>query len=75
MYQRGLCRAHGFQVTEVFLDSECGLVALNEIYQLRVVRLTYAPPGQHASLVERKIGLVSEMLVQGFADSGDGSVS
>ena len=51
-------RGHGFQVTEVFLDSESGLVALSEIYQLRGVKLTYAPPGQHVPVIERKIRLV-----------------
>ena len=39
-------RAHSFQLTEVFLDSESGLIALNEIYQLCGVKLSYAPPGQ-----------------------------
>ena len=28
-------RSHGFQVVEIFLDSESGLIALNETYQLR----------------------------------------
>ena len=53
-------RGHGFQVTEVFLDSESGLIALNEIYQLRGVKLTYAPRGQHVPVIERKIRLVKE---------------
>ena len=52
-------RGHGYQV-EVFLDSESGLIALNEIYQLRGVKLTYAPPGQHVPVIERKIRLVKE---------------
>ena len=48
-------RAPSFQDTEVFLDSESGLIALYETYQLRGVKLTYAPPGQHMPLIERKI--------------------
>ena len=53
-------RAHSFQVTEVFLDSESGLIALNETYQLRGVKLSYAPPGQHVPVIERKIRFVKE---------------
>ena len=47
-------RVHGFQVIEVFLDSDNGLIALNEIYQLRDVKLTYALPGQR-NLSHRKL--------------------
>ena len=53
-------RSHGYQVVEVFLDSESGLIALNETYQLRGVKFTYAPPGQHVPVIERKIRLVKE---------------
>ena len=35
-------RAHSFQVTEVFLDTKNGFIALNETYQLRGVKLSYA---------------------------------
>ena len=47
-------RAHSFQVTEVFLDSESGLIALNVTYQLCGVKLSYAPPGQQVPVIERK---------------------
>ena len=50
-------RAQGLPVTEIFLDSESDL---NETYQLRGVKLTYVPPGQHVSVIERKIRLVRE---------------
>ena len=53
-------RGLGFQVTEVFLDSESGLITLNEIYQLRGVKLTYAPPGQYVPVIERKIKFVKD---------------
>ena len=53
-------RGLGFQVTEVFLDSESGLITLNDIYQLRGVKLTYAPPGQYVPVIERKIKFVKD---------------
>ena len=56
--------SHGFQVVEVFLDSESGLIALNETYQLRGVKFTYSSPGQHIPVIERKIHLVKESSIQ-----------
>ena len=53
-------RVHGYQVTDVLLDSESGLIAMNATYQMRGVKLSYAPPGQHVPVIERKIRLVKE---------------
>ena len=61
-------RSHGFQVVEIFLDSESGLIALNETYQLRGVKFTYAPSGQHVPVIERKIRLVKERCRPLFSD-------
>ena len=53
-------RSRGFKVVEVFLYSESGLIALNRTYQLRGLEVTYAPPGQHIPVIERKIRFVKE---------------
>lgn len=54
-------RPHGFQAVEVYLDSESRLIALNETFQLKSVKFTYAPPGQNEPVIERKIRFVNEI--------------
>ena len=63
-------RGHDFQVIEIFLDSESGLIALNEIYQLRGVKLTYASPGQHIPVIR----LVKERLEPAAISTQNGNL-
>ena len=53
-------RSHGHIVTSILLDNESSLTSLQEVYQQRGIRVTYAPPGQHVPGAERYIRLMKE---------------
>ena len=49
-----------YTISSVLVDSESELVSMREDYARQGIRVDTAPPGQHVSVIERKIRLVKE---------------